>query len=252
MSDDGQETGLGSKWPCRKLARVGKDLPPEKRQSVLHAALNLVYLGIVLTLISYLGAFARRSSGLTVFPWMVVTQEKTPTRHFCKHYGGMSAVCIEGGCGRKCFSWSGVQCDKTSIPHGCSDCAAQTKKLIVPLILALITYVKLAKNTHDRYTGNDSNCCKFGCVFSTLVGGVNFLSTMTVYWRTCVASLKLGEDDITATWGLGFICMLMAATIKVGVGVVHLCLPVQRKGELVEDSSEASDDEGSTDDSTIE
>eukprot|EP00931_Biecheleriopsis_adriatica_P000457 TRINITY_DN10048_c0_g1_i3.p1 TRINITY_DN10048_c0_g1~~TRINITY_DN10048_c0_g1_i3.p1 ORF type:complete len:247 (-),score=27.38 TRINITY_DN10048_c0_g1_i3:138-824(-) len=202
---DEKETGCGSYPPCQWLGPVGVDMSLQRRRMVLKIAMGLIAVGSFLTTLAVWGAFSSPKTGLSLLRWMTIEKAVTVGAHELKQevYAGAKYFCTFGNLGDKCDEISDMQCSK--LPHEdlCKGCQERAKKMLIPVVIAFLTYLKLFKGTYDRYVGKDSNCAKFGDLFSTLVGNTNFIFALVQYNSTCV----LQEVCKCTSRRAGWLCM---------------------------------------------
>merc|ERR1719393_61304 len=94
------------------------------------------------------------------------------------------------------------------------------------MIIGTITYIKLAHGTFKRLHGEDSSCSKFMNVLGPVVGGSLLIGSLVHYDHTCAQAFS-DQADGTGRLGIGFFAIFAGTILKLGVGLVHLCLPVE-------------------------
>lgn len=231
-SDEEVESGLGGYFCCRMLAPLSIQACDNHRHKLLYTAHCISGFGVVLTALSYIGAFAQGTI-LSYLSWATLHGPRGTV------HTGVSYVCHDGpeldtvmsllqGTAWKCAKWSEVDCT-IAMPwqHSaeaqesyCGLCKSSSTGLKFTVFISVFTYFMFAKNTHARLMGRDSNWTKFIACFASLLAGMNFLVAIVAYWQGCVGPL-----DSNA--GPGLICMTIAAVLKIGVGFIHLSLPVE-------------------------
>lgn len=241
VEEEGYQAYLGGFTPCVKLAPVSFAFLQNNRKMALYIAHFVCLFCVILSVVSFWGAFSHTTT-LASIPWAALDG---PTG---KANAGVKWVCwdlpdpppkgtfwgdgtdfvvkTKHGGFWECQTWYDFDC--TQSPSGadaCESCKHQTKTIAFSVFMAVSSFWGFYSQTGQREHGEDSNYVKFMACFSCLVGGTNFLVSILTYWYTCIYSAqKLGLD---VSPGLGLKCMLIAAFLKVVMGVVHLGLPVE-------------------------
>lgn len=227
-ADEDVEPGLGSFICCRMMAPLGIPALEQHRHKLLYTAHFLCGLGVLLTALAYIGAFAW-GAPLSYLSWTSIHGPKGTV------HAGVTWVCHDGptldaarsflqGAEWKCGSLKTIDCSMLSREQEsyCGLCKSSSTALTFTVFISLFTYYGFFKKTSARLNGEDSSFTKFMACFAALIAGVNFLAAITAYWKACIGSLAASHP------GPGLICMTVAAVLKVLMGFVHLCLPVER------------------------
>mmetsp|Transcript_149683 Transcript_149683/g.480603 ORF Transcript_149683/g.480603 Transcript_149683/m.480603 type:complete len:126 (-) Transcript_149683:105-482(-) len=112
----------------------------------------------------------------------------------------------------------------------CEECKRESVDIAISVGVAVVTSLTFYRKTNARLNDQDSNCTKFMACFAAFVGGVNFLVAVLSYWDSCVTAIdQLPKAE--AKQGVGLICILISAVLKVLMGIVHIGLPVHHPEE---------------------
>lgn len=220
-------SGPGAWLCCRTLAPIEVRAMQLHRHAVLTTCLAMAGLGAALAAVGFLGGFSSSKAVLMHAPWIVVDLQ-----HGTKSYAGVKYVCTDFGpfIGVRCKSWSNDDmCDGRIVGGAtevCEACQSASTTIAFSVFLALLTYLTFAWKTYQRCSGADSPCVKFVASFVTLVGAVNFLTALSTYKMTCIAVAET-DPRVDVHVGLGFHCLVIATVLKVIMGGLHLCLPVE-------------------------
>lgn len=245
IGEEGFNDYLGSFICCRTLAPVQFSALQQNRQQVLRVTHWLCAISVLLSVIAYWGGFAHTDT-LSRLSWITVHGPQGTA------YAGVRWICYdlpseppEGTFGDRvsgtyktsegsywrCETWAEFDC--ATSPAGeaaCSLCKVQAHGIVFSVMLAGYTAYSFYKTTGQRLDGDDSNWTKFSACNAALIGGTNFLLAMLSYWKSCVLSAH--ESDLHVHTGVGLVCILIAAVLKVPMGLVHLGLPVEKSQDV--------------------
>lgn len=151
-------------------------------------------------------------------------RSNTPCNSFVAGSESVCAPCVGG------THLARLPQEETLAPTACEVCQATTDGVLIPVIVAVLTYVTFGHNTMRRYNGDDSHRVKVMSCFAGLFGGLNFLSILVCYWHSCVR-VQAMEEGRQAHMGVGLLCIgIGASLLKIVCGVLHLGLPVEDDG----------------------
>lgn len=239
VEEEGFHGYLGSFICCRMVAPISFPALQNKRQQVLSIAHYLCAFALFLSFLSFWGGFSWGNT-LSYLPWVTVVGPEG------KGYAGVKWVCwdlpsppAEGTFGDgqgaygdghgsfwRCETWATFDCAEFTVGvDQCKMCKNQAHAIMFSVFMAVFTFYSFYKKTNERQDGNDSNFTKFMACFSALLGGTNFAIAMLTYWNYCVFSA--GALSLQVRSGPGLIFMIVAAVLKVFMGLVHLGLPVE-------------------------
>eukprot|EP00301_Raphidiophrys_heterophryoidea_P018672 c3684_g1_i1.p1 GENE.c3684_g1_i1~~c3684_g1_i1.p1 ORF type:complete len:253 (-),score=51.79 c3684_g1_i1:766-1467(-) len=212
---------------CNAIGRIGFRACSEMRGRLYGITLTLSCIAFIFSLVGAIG-ISTDTQTIKNVPWSVSTGSKGNAE--LKLYVGIEAVVMHFSSDithtEQKTKWDSVDCKQSY----CTDCKSAATGCATTVIIGTITILLSIKTQYTRGFGKDSNFNKTMGMLTGMLSFVTLLSALASFAKSCKSNIPTSVNDIelTTTFGVGFVLVLLSCITKFIVTVVHCLVPTRR------------------------